>query len=81
MAINPLIVIALGVIVLVILIVIFRDQVSKGGDKYDEISDQAGLKSCSPLLKRSCVLAQKSPDGNIPIPEAKCPENKICCQA
>ena len=54
-AINPLIVIALGVLVLIILIVIFRDQIAKGSSSYIKIQDQAQADKCSLLLGRQCV--------------------------
>ena len=63
MAINPLIVIALGVLVLVILIVIFRDQVKKGSDQYTGIYQQANLDDtkCSFLMGRSCFNGRACP--------------------
>jgi hypothetical protein len=55
-AINPLITIALGVVVLIILIVIFRDQITKGSTSYTDISKQATLDatSCSFVRGLSC---------------------------
>ena len=82
-AINPLIVIALGVIVLVILIVIFRDQVSKGGTSYDKIKDQAVLddKKCSFIMGRSCISENNCPtEKRIPQANADCGTN-ICCKS
>ncbi|MBS3124964.1 hypothetical protein J4211_01770 [Candidatus Woesearchaeota archaeon] len=82
-AINPLITIALGVIVLIILIVIFRDQITKGGKDYTKISEQAGLDKCSFLTGRSCVAASTCPtDKPLRVTEAdvNCPFNNICCQ-
>src|SRR3989344_2939210 len=58
-AINPLITIALGVIVLIILIVIFRDQITKGGKSYTDIASQASTdeNACSFIKSRTCRAA------------------------
>lgn len=78
-AINPLIVIALGVIVLVILIVIFRDQINKGGDSYTDLSNQATLDDtvCSFVKGRSCQVAPCTPPNEqITQASSNCPKKK-----
>jgi len=64
MAINTVIMIILGLIVLVILILVVRQQVTKGAAKYTELGDQAtATGGCSSFLEgRSCVKGTCPPD-------------------
>ncbi len=64
MAINTVIMIILGLVVLVILILVIRQQVTKGASKYTEIGeDVTTTGGCYNLIEgRSCVKGSCPPD-------------------
>lgn len=82
-AVNPLIWIALGVFVLIILMVLFRDQIFKGSKSYTALSDQASLDEakCTFILGRACRERCLSTEEPVTVAPDACKSPKAtCCQ-
>ncbi|MCX6709284.1 MAG: hypothetical protein NTW67_06600 [Candidatus Woesearchaeota archaeon] len=94
MAINTIIMVILGLVVLVILILVIRQQVTKGASKYTEIGeDVTATGGCYSLFEgRSCVKGTGCPPppdmvtvpGTWPDCQAKAEKQKtsfVCCKS
>lgn len=86
-AIGTVVMIVLGLAVLIILILVVRQQVTKGAQGYTDISKQAELNSTrcvNPILGRSCTTANECKDKGREVPAPlggwdDCSQG-VCCQ-
>lgn len=91
MATSTIIMVLIGLIVLAIIVVIFRQQATKGSESYNQYTQQTtpgALKACdSFILGRSCVADSEctSAKGRRPASgffDPPCPADKpVCCES
>lgn len=69
-SITTIIMVVLGLLALVIVIILFRQQVTKGASQYEQIGQGTGLEAdrCFNLIEgRSCVEGRNCPEGMEPV--------------
>jgi len=85
-AVGTVVMIVLGLAVLVILILVVRQQVTKGSQGYSDISDQATVnptKCTSIIMDRRCVASGECTGRKVPPPQGgwtDCTQGTVCCQ-
>lgn len=86
MATGTIVMVLIGLIVLAIIVVIFRQQATKGSEGYQEYRQQTGVGSLSNcnniILGRKCVDAGSCPEGSRRASGIfeDCQSPKACCE-